>query len=140
MQVSGVDQAYFYRGPDPAPYPSSFYGMFYNDGRPKPAGLAALLWKRMVDHPTRISLSGPATGPIWALAGRSPSGETTVLLANATAEPVVWDMPCPVGSVLPVQTTRLRAPAEALEVGTQPDCSGTLDAWEVRSLSWIGGA
>lgn len=139
MQISGVDQAYFYRGPDPAPYPSSFYGMFYNDGRPKPAGVAALLWKKMVDHPTRIAISGPATGPIWALAGRSSAGETTVLLANATAEPVSWDMACPLGSVLPIQTNRLRAPAETLEVGTQSDCSGTLDPWEVRSLSWLGG-
>ncbi len=135
LQLGGVDQAYFYRGPDPAPYPSTFYGMFYNDGRPKPAGYAALLWKRMVDHPDRLDVTGSARGPIWALAGRSASGETAVLLANESNRAVSWGLQCPAGAALPVRTESIRDAATAVEAGTQPDCSGTLQAYEVRLLT-----
>lgn len=136
MQQSGVDQSFFYRGPDPAPYPSAFFGMFYADGRPKPAGFAALLWKRMADHPSRILLAGPATGPIWAIAGQSPAGATALLLANATDQAQPWTLACPAGTTKPTQTIRVRGAADAVEPGSQPDCSGTLDAWEVRYLEW----
>ena len=138
MQQSGVDQTFFYRGPDPAPYPSAFFGMFYADGRPKPAGFAALLWKRMADHASRLSLTGPGTGPIWAVAGQSPAGTTAVLLANATDQAQPWTLACPAGTVTPIQTMHVRGTAEAVERGSQPDCSGTLDAWEVRYLEWGG--
>lgn len=136
LQMGGVDQSLFYRGPDPAPYPSTFYGMFWNDGRPKPTGWAALLWKKMVDHPERLELSGSSMAPIWALAGRSHAGETALLLANESDHTASWGLACPANAVLPVQTESVRAPADAVLAGTQPDCSGVLEPYEVRLLTW----
>lgn len=136
LQMGGVDVSLFYRGPDPAPYPSTFYGMFWNDGRPKPTGWAALLWKKMADHPERLELTGPTTGPIWALAGRSSTGETSVLLANESDKSASWGLACPANAVLPVQTESVRAPAESVLTGTQADCSGVMEPYEVRLLTW----
>jgi hypothetical protein len=129
MQQAGVKQAYFYRGPDPKLEPSPFYGMFAGDGTPKPAGVAALLWKRLLDHPTRRRLDGGASGPLWGLAGESGEGEVAALLANSTGAPLAWTLsPAPAG---PVALTRLRAPARALEESTVASLAGTLDPWEV---------
>lgn len=110
--------------------------MFWNDGRPKPTGWAALLWKKMVDHPERLELSGSAMAPIWALAGRSPTGETAVLLANESDHAASWGLACPADAVLPVQTESVRAPADSILASTQPDCSGVLEPYEVRLLTW----
>ena len=89
----------------------------------------------MVDHPDRLDVTGSARGPIWALAGRSASGETAVLLANESNRAVSWGLQCPAGAALPVRTESIRDAATAVEAGTQPDCSGTLAAYEVRLLT-----
>lgn len=136
LQMGGVDQSLFYRGSDQGTYPSAFYGMFWGDGRAKPAGWAALLWKKMADHPERLSLAGVTTGPIWALAGRSPAGGTAVLLANETDQAASWTLACPANAALPITTESIRAPAEAVTSGTQGECSGVLEAYEVRLLTW----
>ena len=135
MQQSGVDQAFFYRGPDPQPYPSTFYGMFYADGAPKPAGWAAILWNRMMKHPTRLALGGTAAGPIWAIAGQNNAGEGAILLANATAQPQPWSV-LGIPSGRTPHGARIVAPATSIEDVVAPATSGTLDPWEVRYLSW----
>ncbi len=129
MQQGGVDQAHFYRGPDPEVYPSSFFGMFYADGSAKPAGVAALLWKAMMDHPTARSLGGAGTGPLWALAGQSADGEVALLLANSTENPLSWSLGGVTASS--VRVSRLRAPAKTVEETGATELGGTLDPWEV---------
>ena len=136
LQMGGVDQSLFYRGSDQGTYPSAFYGLFWGDGRAKPAGWAALLWRKMADHPERLSLAGVTTGPIWALAGRSLAGGTAVLLANETDQPASWTLACPTNAVLPITTESIRTPADAVTSGTQGACSGVLEAYEVRLLTW----
>ena len=135
MQQAGVDQAFFHRGPDPKPYPSAFFGMFYSDGTAKPAGVAALLWKRMMDHPTARALTGPTTGPLWALAGQDASGETAILLANAGDKALSWS----VAGATPTQgvrLSRLRSPATTIEEATLPTLSGTLDPHEAALVTF----
>lgn len=136
LQMGGVDQSLFYRGSDAGTYPSAFYGMFWGDGRAKPAASAALLWKKMADHPERLSLDGVTTGPIWALAGRAPTGGTAVLLANETDKSASWTLACPPNAALPITTESIRAPAEAVTSGSQTECSGVLEPYEVRLLNW----
>lgn len=142
MQQNGVDQEFFYRGPDPLPYPSGRFGMFYSDGEPKPSGLAALLWKQMVDHPTQRALSGQSTGPLWAFAGQNEQGEVAVLLANAAAAPLTWSL-AGAGDVRVAQLTRLRGTARALEETTvSASAAGlgfTLDPYETALLRFTAG-
>ncbi len=142
MQQNGVDQEFYYRGPDPLPYPSGRFGMFYSDGEPKPSGYAALLWKQLVDHPTMRTLTGPTSGPLWALAGENGQGETAVLLANAGAAPLSWSL-AGAGDVKVAQLTRLRGTARALEettiAGTSAGLGFTLDAYETALLRFTSG-
>jgi hypothetical protein len=88
LQEEGIVESSVYRGPDPSMNAPQFYGLFYADARPKRTGLAFGLWKRLADHPERLSLaaSRAAGAPVlYALAGRSASGEVALLVANPSA-------------------------------------------------------
>jgi hypothetical protein len=87
MQEEGIVESCMYRGPDPAATAPEFYGIFYSDGRPKRSALALSLWKRLADHPERLTLtSNPASGlQIYAIAGRDPAGEIAMLVANPSS-------------------------------------------------------
>lgn len=87
LQEDGVAESYLYRGPDPAITAPEFYGIFFADGRPKPAARALGLWKRLADHPERLALASAASsGPaLYALAGRNEAAEVAILVANPSA-------------------------------------------------------
>lgn len=87
LQEEGVVESYLYRGPDPSVTAPEFYGVFFADGRAKPAARALGLWKRLADGPERLALaSSRASGPeLFALAGRNEAGEETILVANPAA-------------------------------------------------------
>jgi hypothetical protein len=91
MQTHGVEEALFYRGPDPNPDFPAFYGMFYADGRPKAVGLAAELWNEMTRFPLRMALTGGAD-ELTALAGTNTAGGVAVLVSNLSNRPRTWSL------------------------------------------------
>ena len=90
MQQAGVDDAYFYCGVDPAMEASNFYGMFRPDGSSKPAGLAFVLFKELMAHPTRVDLAMERSDDLWALGGQNAVGDIVILLANSSGDRVAW--------------------------------------------------
>ncbi|HND33993.1 MAG TPA: glycosyl hydrolase, partial [Myxococcota bacterium] len=91
MQQAGVDDAYFYCGVDPAMEASHFYGLFRPDGSSKPAGLAFVLFKELLAHPTRVDLALERSENLWVLGGQNGAGEVAILLANVSGERVAWE-------------------------------------------------
>ena len=114
MQQYGVSEATFYRGPDPALDASTFYGMFYADGRPKRAALAFSLWAELARHPqaVNITLSGPSD--LWILAGQNAAGEVALLFANPTGEAVRLTLLQPDGT--PIEAATGQTVSDASEV------------------------
>lgn len=142
MQQAGVDEALFYRGPDPSADAPFFHGLFYADGRPKPAGLAFELWRAMVEHPTRLEVKPdrPEGEGVWALAGRAKDGSVAVLLANVSATPAPWRIGLPKGTK--AGTVRVRSvagTAERIEEATLKEAAGTLPAWAVALVEIAAG-
>lgn len=101
MQQYGVTESTYYRGPDPALDASTFYGMFYADGRPKRAALAFSLWAQLVQHPQALNVTLSAPNGLWILAGQDSNGEVALLIANPTDQPVTLTLLRPDGN--PVQ-------------------------------------
>lgn len=101
LQEEGIVEASVYRGPDPSMNAPQFYGLFYADARPKRTGLALGLWKRLADHPERLALSASradGTPALYALAGRSGSGEVALLVANPSSTATSVRLALPGGS------------------------------------------
>ncbi|MEW5938056.1 MAG: hypothetical protein AB1750_00225 [Chloroflexota bacterium] len=84
MQQYGVTESLLYRGPDPALDASTFYGIFYADGRPKRAALAFGLWSEFAQYSRAINITLSAPNGLWILAGQDSNGEIAVLFANPT--------------------------------------------------------
>ncbi len=87
-----VAGAYLYRGADPAADDPTFYGLFKAPGEPKKIALALALWARMAECRERLAAGvvGPATSPLWVLAGRTESGAVRLLVANPTTRAASW--------------------------------------------------
>ncbi len=113
MQQNGVTESAFYRGPDPAMDASTFYGMFYADGRPKRAALSFSLWAELAAHPQAITVTLSALNGLWILAGQDSKGEVALLFANPTDQPVTLTLLRPDGS--PVKTAASQTVSDASE-------------------------
>ncbi len=88
MQENNIAVSTFYRGPDPAMDATTFYGMFYANGKPKRIALAFSLWAKLAAHPQRLIVSSAPETALWMLAGQNDVGETALLIANPTEAPV----------------------------------------------------
>jgi hypothetical protein len=94
LQQAGVDVACFYRGTDTSINMPTFFGMFYADGREKPAAKAFKLWKAFSECNTRLTIktgidlldSAPKVyaelKPLWILAGKGAETGTMLLVSN----------------------------------------------------------
>jgi hypothetical protein len=100
MQQYGVTESMVYRGPDPDINASTFYGMFYADGRPKRAALSFSLWAELTRHPQAIAVTLSAQSGLWVLAGQDSNGEIALLLANPTDQPVTLTLLRPDGQAV----------------------------------------
>lgn len=137
LQEEGIAGSYLYRGPDPAVTAPEFYGVFFADGRPKPAARALGLWKRLADHPERLALASSASaGPgLHALAGRDGAGEVAILVANpsstATSLAVVRSDGEAVGCVRVDEVSDAPAAASRVVAGAAVD----VPAWSTLLLT-----
>ncbi|GAB4404591.1 MAG: hypothetical protein OHK0048_24110 [Rhodoferax sp.] len=117
LQESGVEQALFYRGPDPTQSFPEFYGMFYADGTPKKIGLATLLWHDIAQGGDRLQLTSTSTtaNELKALVTEDGNGQRRVLLANPGADPVSVDVQFADGRGLASYTLRQRLVSDAAD-------------------------
>ncbi|MGE3274975.1 MAG: hypothetical protein AB7O67_07670 [Vicinamibacterales bacterium] len=133
MQRAGVTQETFYRGPEPALDFPQFYGMFYADGRPKPVGHAADLWRRMTTYPIRRVISGGAP-EFWALAGSNDDGGLAVLVANTTNGTRTWSLDVPTPRSRFVVRT-VSDEAEGIAIEATASRTFTIPAYGVQLVS-----
>jgi len=113
LQEAGADASHLFRGTDTNIDHPGFYGIFYADGRKKPAANAFHLWSKMARFSERLevrtgeelldalpSVSG-SLKPLWLLAGRDRDGNMGVLLANIGPQFIAYDLalPKPVGQI-----------------------------------------
>lgn len=129
MQQAGVDDAYFYCGVDPAMEASHFYGLFRPDGSSKPAGLAFVLFKELMSHPTRVDLGVERSGDLWALAGKNPAGEVAILLANVGGQRVAWTTPRAV-----TESWTVAEPERGVVVEKVGGSTGVVEPWNLVLL------
>jgi hypothetical protein len=129
MQQAGVDDAYFYCGVDPAMEASHFYGMFRPDGSSKPAGLAFVLFKEMMAHPTRVDLGMERTDNLWVLAGKNTAGEVVILLANASGDRMAWESPRVV-----TESWKVAEPEAGVVVEKGSSKAGVVEPWNLVLL------
>ena len=104
MQQAGIDKAFFYRGTDTNINQPLFYGMFYANGKEKPAAKAFKLWKQMSvcgsKHTvlTGITLldSAPQVSgdlkPLWTLCGESSPGTLLLLISNIGTQTINYTL------------------------------------------------
>jgi hypothetical protein len=114
LQEAGADASFLFRGTDTNIDNPGFYGIFFADGKKKPAAQAFHLWSRMARFPVRLEvrtgeklldappadLSGPLK-PLWILAGRDRDNNIGILLANIGSQQITCDLalPWPVGLI-----------------------------------------
>jgi hypothetical protein len=104
LQQAGADASLLFRGTDTNRDNPGFYGIFFADGKRKPAAYAFQLWSRMAAYPERIEaqtgdalLDGqPGTQgplkPVWLLAGRNPRGDVALLIANIGPQRLTYEL------------------------------------------------
>jgi len=110
LQEAGTDASYLYRGNDTNINSPNFFGIFYADGRNKPAANAFHLWGLMARFSHKLVLSTGVdlldrepslTGslkPLWILAGRDNTGSVALLLSNIGSEPITYQLSLPAGA------------------------------------------
>jgi xylan 1,4-beta-xylosidase len=107
LQEAGTDASYLFRGTDTNIDNPGFYGIFYADGRKKPAANAFHLWSRMARFSERLetrtgvglldaapSVNGPLK-PVWILAGKDKDGNIGMLLANIGQQQIAYNLTLP---------------------------------------------
>ncbi len=90
LQDHKVAVSAFYRGNDTSPALPTFYGLFFADGRPKPAAEAFALWAKMSAYSRRVEASLTGAGQLHVLGGRKAAGELALLLANPASVATPW--------------------------------------------------
>ncbi|HOW43471.1 MAG TPA: hypothetical protein PLF03_07370 [Candidatus Omnitrophota bacterium] len=107
MQEAAIDAAFFYRGTDTNINQPQFYGMFYADGREKPAAKAFKLWgefsacsrKRAVKTGIRLLDDAPQIDgelkPLWILAGEESPKKLFLLLSNIGSKEIHYTLQLP---------------------------------------------
>jgi xylan 1,4-beta-xylosidase len=137
----GVALAAFYRGPDPSSNAPTFYGMFYADGRPKPAALALALWSELARYPLAITAAqaeAGAAGPLRLLARGDSGGQIALLIANPSDQSVAWRLALPELETGAIVTLKEIDAAAIPRTITTADTAGTIGPWAVQLLI-IGG-
>ena len=86
----GVTTSMIYRSVDPDINAPEFYGLFYFDANPKAPAVAARLWKTLLTHTNRVSLTNANTN-LWMLAGRADTN-LALLISNPTATDQTWSL------------------------------------------------
>ncbi|MFO0839152.1 MAG: hypothetical protein U1D55_11590 [Phycisphaerae bacterium] len=89
LQDAGVAASMFYRGRDPEPDRTEYYGLLGADGHMKRSAMAFQLWARMASiYGTRVaaSVDSSSATSIYLLAGQASDGSIAVLLANASEQ------------------------------------------------------
>ena len=80
-----------YRGADPDPAKTDFYGLLLGNETPKKTALAFSLWAKIAECRQRLSIapSGGGVAP-YVLAGHAADGEIHLLIAIASDRPARW--------------------------------------------------
>lgn len=119
LQQNGVTESMVYRGPDPAMDASTFYGIFYADGNPKRAALAFTLWSEFTRYSQAINIQLSEPNGLWILAGQNASGQTAILFANPTDQPITLTLLQPDGNPVHGAASRVVSDAsDAIQVST----------------------
>ena len=119
LQQNGVTESMVYRGPDPALDASTFYGIFYADGRPKRAALAFTLWSEFTKYSQAINITFSEPNGLWILAGQNENGEVAILLANPTNQVITLTLLQPDGNPVHGVASRVVSDAsDAIQVST----------------------
>lgn len=116
LQQNGVTESMIYRGPDPAQDASTFYGIFYADGRPKRSALAFMLWSEFSKYSQAINITLSEPNGLWILAGQNANGEVAILIANPSDQAITMTLLQPDGKPVHGVTSRIVSDAsEAIQ-------------------------
>jgi hypothetical protein len=119
LQQNGVTESMLYRGPDPDINASTFYGIFYADGRPKRSALAFTIWSEFAKYSRALNITLSEPKGLWILAGQNANGETAILLSNPTDQPIMLTLLQPDGS--PVHGAASRIVSDGSETIQESD-------------------
>ena len=117
-QKNGVTQAFYYRGNDPDTDRVGA-GLFWADGRPKPASLAFTLLRKFCDCAELVEAQTDKAGGLYVLCGEKDTGETCLLLSNPYNVSKNVEIQFPAGIQNPIlQIEKLSPDADAVETET----------------------
>ncbi len=138
LQLSDVVYSMLYRGPDPSLNLPTFYGMWYADGRPKPAALAQTLFSQMAKYGTRISTTS-SSSEIYALAARNGSGERAVLIANTGSGAGSWQLSGSVGAGNVYRMQEISGTATGTTASTLSSLAASIPGYGVQLVTITSG-
>lgn len=139
LQLTDVVYSMLYRGPDPSLNLPTFYGMWYTDGRPKPAALAQTLFSQMAKYGTRVSTSSSSSG-IYALAAKNASGERAILISNTSSSAGSWQISGTTGSGSVYRMQEIGGAATAIATSTLSSLASPIPAYGVQLVTITSGS
>lgn len=134
LQSTDVVYAHLYRGPDSSPNLTTFYGMWYTDGRPKPAALALTLFSQVARYSTKTDVTS-SSADLSVLAAKNSAGERVVLIANNTASASSWKISGNTGQNTIYKLQEISGSAASITSATLSSLASAIPAYGVQMVT-----
>lgn len=138
LQASDVVATLLYRGPDPSPAETTFFGLWYSDGKPKPGALALTLWSQVAKYATKTDAVSSSVN-LGVLAARNAAGERVVLIVNNTGTASSWQIAGTTGQATTFKMQQIADSAASITTSTLSSPAAAIPAYGVQLVTLSSG-